>query len=262
MEVTQLYIYPIKSLGGIALQSTKVFMRGLQYDRRYMLVDEQGVFLTQRTLHKMALFKLNLNPNGFTIIYKNDTLTIPFFITGNTKKVTVWDDSVDAIVANDDFNNWFSKHLEMSVKLVFMPETGQRAVNTKYAKNNEQFSFADGYPVLMISEASLDFLNSKLKTKIGYDRFRPNIVVTANAPHAEDEFEPFGIATAKFKIAKPCGRCVVTTINQNTLQTSKEPLATLAKYRRVDDVVNFGINLICTNPGEIKIGDKLIFKIG
>lgn len=259
MEVTQLFIYPIKSLGGIALQSTQVFMRGLQYDRRYMLVDEHGVFLTQRTLHKMALFKLSLSPKGFNITHKNDQLTIPFFITGNTKLVTVWDDTVEAIVANDDINNWFSKHLEMPVKLVFMPETGQRAVNTKYAKNNEQFSFADAYPALMISEASLDFLNSKLKVKIGIDRFRPNIVITASAPHAEDEFEPFNIASVKFKIAKPCGRCVVTTINQNSLQTSKEPLATLAKYRKIDESVNFGIYLICANPGEIKIGDKLVF---
>jgi uncharacterized protein YcbX len=139
-----------------------------------------------------------------------------------------------------------------------MHQQSNRLVNPKYAQNNEQLSLADGYPVLVISEASLSFLNSKLKKPIGMDRFRPNVVINDASPHQEDELSVFNIGTAQFKVAKPCGRCVVTTINQQTLQTGKEPLATLAKYRKVGDSVNFGANVVCLKEGQIAVGDWIL----
>jgi uncharacterized protein YcbX len=254
MQISQLFIYPIKSLGGIELKQSFVTQRGLQYDRRYMLVDENGVFLTQRTLHNLALFKLSMVDDGFVVNYENHSIKVPFSITGITQKVTIWDDVVDAVIATDDLNNWFSLHLNQKMKLVYLYEQSLRPVNPKYANNNEQVSFADGYPLMMITEASLNLLNSKLKKPIGMDRFRPNVVLSGAEPHSEDELRNFKIGTAQFKVAKPCARCVVTTINQQTLQTGKEPLATLAKCRRVGDNVNFGANVICLKEGNIAIG--------
>jgi uncharacterized protein YcbX len=223
-----------------------------------MLVDENGVFISQRTMHKMALIKLSLVDDGFMVNYENQNIKVPFSITGNTQKVTIWDDVVDAVVANNEFNDWFSLHLNQKVKLVYLHEQSVRPVNPKYANNNEQVSFADGYPLMMITEASLNLLNSKLKKPIGMDRFRPNLVLSAAEPHLEDELRNFKIGTALFKVAKPCARCVVTTINQQTLQTGKEPLATLAKYRRVGDNVNFGANVICLQEGQVSVGDNVL----
>lgn len=258
MQVSQIFIYPIKSLGGIELKQSLVTQRGLQHDRRYMLVDENGLFISQRTIHKMALFKLSLVDDGFNVQYENQFVKVPFSITGITQKVTIWDDVVDAVIATDDLNNWFSLHLNKNVKLVYLHNQSVRPVNPKYANNNEQVSFADGYPLMMITEASLNLLNSKLKKPIGVDRFRPNLVLSGAEPHSEDELRNFKIGTAQFKVAKPCARCVVTTINQQTLQTGKEPLATLAKYRKVGDNVNFGVNVICLKEGDISVGDTVL----
>lgn len=257
MHITQLYIYPVKSLGGIALQQALVTGRGLQYDRRYMLVDEHNVFMTQRTLHKMALFRLALHENGFTVRYGNEQLIIPFEMKGEQITVTVWDDTVLAVRADDRYNEWFSRMLGQPVKLVYMHDESERPVNPKYADNGEQVSFADAYPVLLISEASLDLLNSKLAEPIGMDRFRPNIVVIGMEPHAEDELTFFTLNGIRFKAAKPCARCVMTTINQQTIQVGKEPLATLAKYRQSDHKINFGENVICLGEGMIYTGSEL-----
>ena len=258
MQVTQLFIYPIKSLGGIEIKQSLVTQRGLQYDRRFMLVDEHGVFLTQRTLRKMALFKLSLADNGFVVSFENKTIEIPFYLKGTTQQVTVWDDTFEAITADEKYNQWFSEQLNQPVTLVYMHQQSNRLVNPKYAQNNEQLSLADGYPVLVISESSLNLLNTKLAKPIGMDRFRPNVVINGAAPHQEDELGVFNIGSTQFKVAKPCGRCVVTTINQQTLQTSKEPLATLAKYRKVGDSVNFGANVICLKEGQIAVGDGIL----
>lgn len=257
MVVSQLFIYPIKGLGGIALQQSQVLQRGLQFDRRYMLVDENGKFITQRTIPQLALFKLSFVNEGFEITYNNQQIILPFSITGITTTVTVWDDTVEAILAPNEFNNWFSSTLKSNVRLVFMGDERQRPVNTKYAVNNEQVSFADGYPVLLLSEASLELLNSKLELAAEMERFRPNIVISGATAHQEDEFGYFSINDVKFKTAKPCGRCVVTTINPNTAVFGKEPLKTLAQYRNFNNSILFGVNVLCLNQGAIAVGMQL-----
>lgn len=251
VQVTQLYIYPVKSLGGIAVKQARITQRGLQYDRRYMLVDENGTFLTQRNLHELALFKVSFAEKGFVIAFKEHAIELPFSMEGSLIKVKIWDDVVEAISAPAYFNEWFSHALNKKVQLVYMHENSIRPVSTRYAHNNEQVSFADAYPVLLISEASLDLLNSKLEKPLDMDRFRPNIVVNNIEAHAEDQLGTFEINGVGFKAAKPCARCVVTTINQQTLETSKEPLATLAKYRMQDNKINFGMNVICLGEGSI-----------
>ncbi|MES2691005.1 MAG: MOSC N-terminal beta barrel domain-containing protein [Bacteroidota bacterium] len=251
MQVTQLYIYPVKSLGGICVQQAWVTQRGLQYDRRYMLIDESGTFLTQRTLHQLALFKLKLLENGFEITFNGQSVELPFAMEGNKIRASVWDDKLEVTLAADEYNQWFSNALKKNVRLVYMHDNSERPVSIKYAHHNEQVSFADAYPVLLISEASLDLLNSRLDETLGMDRFRPNIVVNNLGAHEEDELASFEINRVLFKTAKPCARCVVTTINQQTLETSKEPLATLAKYRMHDNKINFGVNVICLSEGQI-----------
>lgn len=228
-----------------------ITQRGLQYDRRYMLVDENGTFLTQRTVHELALFQIEFIETGFRITFNAQSVELPFIMQGEHIQVSIWDDIVEATLAADEYNQWFSNALKRQVRLVYMHDDCERPVNTKYADNNEQVSFADAYPVLLVSEASLDLLNSKLDEPLGMDRFRPNIVVKGLDPHAEDQLATFEIGHVQFKTAKPCARCVVTTINQQTLQTSKEPLATLARYRMQDNKINFGVNVICLSEGLI-----------
>lgn len=257
MVVSQLYIYPIKGLGGISLQQSQVMQRGLQFDRRYMLVDENGKFISQRTIPQLALFKLKSIDNGFEITYNNQQLILPFAISGKTTTVTIWDDTLEVILAPDEFNNWFSSVLDSSVRLVFMCDESQRPVNAKYAVNNEQVSFADGYPVLLLSEASLELLNSKLDIPAEMERFRPNIVITGAKAHQEDEFTYFSIDKVSFKVTKPCARCVVTTINPHTAVFGKEPLKTLAHYRNVNNSILFGVNLLCLTHGTIAVGMPL-----
>lgn len=216
-----------------------------------MLVDENGTFLTQRTLHELALFKIKLIENGFEITFNGQSVELPFSMEGNKMQASVWDDVVEVTLAADRYNQWFSDALKKDVRLVYMHESSERPVSIKYADNNEQVSFADAYPVLLISEASLDLLNSRLDERLDMDRFRPNIVVNGLEAHEEDRLTTFEIDRVLFKAAKPCARCVVTTINQQTLKTSKEPLATLAKYRMQNNKINFGVNVICLSEGQI-----------
>lgn len=261
MQVTQLFIYPIKSLGGIALNTSQVEQRGLRYDRRYMLVDKQGNFLSQRELPQLTMFKLTLVQDGFCVHYQDKQLHVPFVMDGNMEKVTVWDDEVEAVVADDLYNQWFSACLGQQIRLVFMPESAKRLVSTNYAQQGEEVSFADGYPILLLSEASLTLLNSKLTTTIDMDRFRPNVVITGCEAHEEGSFSVFKVGDSLLKRVKPCARCVVTTINQLTGEASKEPLYTLATYRMEGNKIMFGENILCLQEGEVKVGDKLVFEL-
>lgn len=260
MHLLALYIYPIKSLGGISLTRSRVTRRGLQYDRRYQLVDAQGTFLTQRNLPQLALFVTRLLPGeeGFGVTYGAETLALPWALTaGPRTTVTVWDDAVEAIVAPEEVNSWFSARLQQPVRLVYMPDDSHRPVSAKYAVDNEPVSFADGYPVLVISDASLAHLNAQLAEPIGMDRFRPNMVVQASTPHQEDLLQYFRLGGLAFKGVKPCARCVVTTINQQTATKGKEPLATLARYRSVDNKILFGQNVLCLAEGWVSVGEGL-----
>jgi uncharacterized protein YcbX len=207
----------------------------------------------------LALFKLQITKNGFVIQYKNETnFEIPFSINGDIETVKVWDDECEAIEYIEG-STWFSKMLNFTCKLFYMPNQSQRKVSEKYAQNNEITSFSDGFPILIIGQESLNFLNNKLPKPIGMDRFRPNIVFSGGKPFDEDHFKDFSIGKNLLKGVKPCSRCVITTIDQNTTKTSSEPLKTLATFRSKDNNVLFGQNLIATIiEGEIRIGDRII----
>lgn len=261
LQVSQLYIYPIKSLGGIALTAVNITDRGFEHDRRWMLVDDQGRFISQREAATMALLKVELTASGLQVYLLHeatDILLIPFApYNSHTVAVQIWDSSCKAMLVSDEADEWFSKKLGLSCRLVYMPDEAKIIIDERYNINNSVNSFADGYPILMISEASLNDLNGKTTETIPMDRFRPNLVFSGGDAFIENSMKEFEIDGLTFHGVKPCARCVVTTIDQSTATKGKEPLRTLATYRNTNNKIYFGENVIAANIGQINIGDTI-----
>jgi len=260
--LSEINIYPIKSLAGISLNSAEVEERGLKYDRRWVLVDESNTFFTQRDFPEMTLINVSVENNGLQLKHKSKTiepLVVPFEFKHKEKSdVVIWEDVVIGEFYNHEIDEWFSDILGIKCRLVKMPESTKRIVDTTYAKN-KIVSFADGYPFLIIGQASLDDLNSRLEKPLPMNRFRTNFVFTGGKPFEEDNWKKFKIGNVIFQAVKPCARCVITTTNQDTAERLYEPLLTLSKYRKTNNKVNFGMNLICESTGEVMIGDKIEF---
>ena len=257
-QITQLYIYPVKSLGGIALKESRVEARGLQHDRRWMLCDENNQFITQRKFAHLALFKLQLIDSGFQIEFQGNYIQIPYSINGDRIQVKIWEDTCDAI-EYPEASAWFTKMLSITCKLCYMPHDTKRIVDEKYAGSNQINSFSDGFPILIAGQQSLDFLNQKLKQPIDINRFRPNMVFDGGSAYDEDSFSMFSINDVLFKGVKPCARCQVIGIDQNTSMVNLEPLSVLSSYRNVNNKVLFGQNVIVLKEdGLIKVGNQLI----
>lgn len=261
--VSALYIYPVKSLGGIRLASARLTDRGLQWDRRWMLVDDDGRFLSQREHPALAQFATTIDGAQLTICHRTsaETVNIPLHgSSGNAIETQIWDDRCMAEKVDPAIDLWFSKHLGARCQLVHMPDHTRREVDSKYAHDHEITSFSDAFPILMIGQASLDELNSRLSQPLPMNRFRPNIVFEGGQPFEEDEMAQFEINSIRFTAAKPCARCVITTIDQQTLQRGTEPLKTLATYRRMDHKILFGQNLLYFGTGNISVGDPIHVK--
>lgn len=259
--VQDIFIYPIKSLGGIRLSEAVVEEKGFQYDRRWMLVNEEGVFLSQRDYPQLALLNVELGVNELVVFRKNEKeklIQVPFEMAkGPEILVTIWDDQVLGKVVHPEISNWFSDYLGIEVNLVLMPEFSHRKVDPRYAVNEESVSFADGMPYLIIGQESLDDLNSRLESPVTMDRFRPNIVFSGGAPFLEDSLDKIKIGVVEFQIVKPCARCVMTTVDQESGVKGKEPLKTLASYRTLAGKVYFGQNAVALRTGKVKIGDHI-----
>ena len=261
LSISHLYVYPIKSLGGIELNSASLTDRGIEHDRRWMLVDEEYRFMTQRVYPQMALLRTAIHANEITVYEKGnevDKISLNLYPTGNgMMKVQVWDDVCDAMQMSDEINQWFSQKLNCACKLVYMPDATKRKVNAEYALHDDITGFSDAFPVLMIGQASLDDLNSRLDKPVPMNRFRPNIVFTGGTAFEEDTMKHFQISGIDFYAVKPCARCVVTTTDQETGIAAKEPLKTLSSYRTGNSIVYFGQNILYKNEGIIKVGDEL-----
>jgi uncharacterized protein YcbX len=259
LTLSEIWIYPVKSLGGIRLSSSKVMEKGLLYDRRFMLVDENGKFMTQRVYPKMALFKLSINDSTLIVQHHQDILTIPIVPPLNEPAVSVqiWENIVQAHEVNTTYSAWFTERLDIQCKLVFFPEGYERPVDPAYKVNDEHVSLADAYPFLIIGQSSLDDLNARLKEPVPMNRFRPNFIFTGGEPFEEDHWRNFQIGSNGFIAVKPCARCVLTTVNQDTAEKGAEPLKTLASYRTRNSKVYFGQNLVATHHTEVKVGDKI-----
>ena len=259
--VQNLYLYPIKSLGGIAVQEAQVEERGFKYDRRWMLVDQSGEFLTQRQYPQLALLQVTLGESELVVFSKVDpSRKISFDLelnSGKEMQVKVWGDAVAALQVAPEVSAWFCDFLGMNVDLVLMPESSHRKMDPRYAVQEESVSFADGMPYVMIGQASLDDLNGRLSDPVGMDRFRPNLVFSGGEAYAEDQFKQLQIGEVEFQVVKPCARCVMITVNQQTGEKGKEPLATLARYRTVNNKVYFGQNAVALTQGIVRVGDPI-----
>lgn len=224
-----------------------------------MLVDHENVFMTQRKYPQLSQIKISLTVESILVSYDGlSDLKIPLEYPKNPNvEVTVWNDQVSAVESPEPINEWFSKVVGESCKLVFMSEKSSRLVNPERALNGETVSFADGYPYLILGQSSLDDLNSRMEEDLPMNRFRPNIVVEGSQPYAEDNWKHIQIGNVKFYVSHTCKRCVFMTIDQETGKKGKEPLKTLATYRRQGNDVIFGVNTLAVSTGNIKVGDSV-----
>ncbi len=241
------------------MQSAKVLGKGLLHDRRYMLVNKANQFLTQRTLPILALFKFSITDHGFTVIHKGDSIELPFQPQKLNGEVNagIWNDTVKAHVMDEDYHRWFSDRIGKPCRLVYFPEENRRPVDENFAKNNEQVSLADGYPFLIIGQSSLDDLNGRLEIPLPMNRFRPNFVFDDGKPFEEDSWRNFAIGNNRFVGLKPCARCLIPTINQDTAEQGTEPLKTMAGFRKREGKVFFGQNLVAVDYYEVREGDEI-----
>lgn len=259
MQLTGLNIYPVKSLKGLSIKMMEIGKKGPMFDRRWMVVDEQGLFLTQRKWPKMALIETALDRDHLYLSFPDGCkVSLPFTEKGKKIAVEVWKDRCDAIDQGDEAAAALSSFLEVSCRLVYLPESSHRLVNRDYTVTEEdEVGFADGFPFLLISEASLAELNGRLTTPVCMDRFRPNLVISGCPPFEEDRMRRIRIGTVEFELVKPCSRCIVTTIDQATGEKGIEPLQTLSTYRKKEKGIMFGQNLIHRNLGILKLGDPV-----
>lgn len=258
--ISELLIYPVKSLGGIRMESCRVTDRGFEHDRRWMLVDAKNRFITQREFPELVFFRTAILGNNICITDKRDncSISIPLVTNGGeTIAVDIWDDRCEAICMDQPISDWFSERLLQPVRMVYMPDQSRRPVDPAYAENGELTSFSDGYPVLIIGEASLQDLNRRLEIPITMDRFRPNIVFKGELPFEEDGFLEIFSGDVQFRAVKPCARCILTTTDQESGIRSPEPLKTLSVYRKLNNKIYFGQNLLVLKIGRIQVGDKL-----
>jgi uncharacterized protein len=265
ITISELYTYPIKSLGGIQLKEVQLTDRGFEHDRRWMLVDANNRFLTQREHARMALLQPTIANDCIEVCDKHnpvEKIRIPF-VADSTEElaVTIFSDTCRAVSMSNEINQWFCRFLQIPCKLVYMPDDSLRKVDENFAKEPKNITaFSDGYPILMISKESLADLNSRLEETLSVNRFRPNLVIEGGLPYEEDSMEHFIINDLSFYGVKPCARCMITTINQQTTEKGKEPLKTLATYRMKNNKIYFGQNVIAESIGQLKTGDQLTLK--
>ncbi len=267
-------IYPIKSLAGVHLKTSKFSVNGLLYDRCLMLIDEQNVFISQRSHPVLSLLKTELNDGIFSISKPNDldsTLSIDLNLLEKTfdlspQKVEIWEDKILAQGSSlNDIDRWFTEFLGIKCSLVRLPENStERQIDKQYQHSNAMKSvlFTDGFPILIIGSASLSDLNNRLDKPVAMQQFRPNLVFEGGNAYEEDFWHEFTIGQAAFIGTKPCSRCIMTTIESKKGVFQKEPLRTLATYRKQkNNKIYFGQNiLIGSNVGtetSLSIGDKI-----
>lgn len=255
--LSQIHIYPIKSTAGIQLSNSWVDNLGLSFDRRFVLTDINGKFITARTEPKLTLIQASIIESGLIITAPNmPTLAIKYGDFSNKyQSVTVWSDHIQGQHCQPAYDRWFSQFINKPCQLMFFGQQSARNVKDK----SNQVAYADGYPLLLISEASLAALNRLCPTNVKMQQFRPNIVVKDCDAFDEDGWQLIRIGEVEFEITKPCSRCIFTTVDPETgtFNKQREPLKTLARFRKGNDgEIYFGQNLIPLNTGQIKVGNQ------
>ncbi|MFL5495210.1 MAG: MOSC domain-containing protein [Gemmatimonadales bacterium] len=263
LTLTGLTLYPIKSAAGIRVSHWEVDAFGLQHDRRWMVVDSAGNFLTQRSHPRLALVHPSTRDGALRVEAPDvPALELPLHPSSPVRtSVVVWRDRCDALWLGERPAEWFSRVLGCDCSLVYMPDDSVRPTDpivTPRSVPSARVSFADGFPFLLISQESLDDLNGRLTTPLPMNRFRPNLVIAGGHPFVEDELRSFQIAGIRFEVVKPCDRCAITTTDQETARRGKEPLHTLATYRRRGSAVFFGQNVVHQGRGRLSVRDPLL----
>ncbi|MCO7571150.1 MOSC domain-containing protein [Pseudomonas chlororaphis] len=260
MRLSALYRYPLKSARGETLQQIGLDKLGLEGDRRWMLVDEaSGRFLTQRAVARMSQLSALYNDQGGLTLSAAGlaSLEVPLpDAAAALRGVTIWQDSLRVPDAGDEAAAWVSEFVGKPTRLVQVPPERARSTAAGYGKDDDQVAFADGFPLLLIGQASLDDLSSRVGRPLEMLRFRPNLVIEGSDAFAEDQWRRIRIGDLEFRVVKPCSRCILTTIDPQTGERSadREPLATLQKYRAQADGAMFGQNLVNDGPGHLQVG--------
>lgn len=255
LTLASLRIYPVKSCGGLSPAEWPVDAFGFRSDRRWMVVDLAGRFLTQREEPRLALIRPALETGGLVLRAPGmPELRLPL-VPATRERVTVqvWRDATEGVPVSAGAAQWLSRYLGSPVRLVWMPDDVLRPTDPRYAEGY-RVSFADGFGFLVISEASLTDLNRRLDTPLPMNRFRPNLVVSGSEPFAEDDWRRIRIGGLELRLVKPCGRCVVTTTDQETAERGREPLRTLATFRERDGKLMFGMNAVHRGTGPLAMG--------
>jgi uncharacterized protein YcbX len=259
IRLSSLHVYPIKSCGGTAVEEWEVDERGLRHDRRWMLVDETGRFLSQRRHPRMSLVEVRIEADHLAVSAPEmPALQVPFSLTGSKPMLAgVWGDLVETLPVGEEADRWFGEFLGVRCRLVHLPEESVREVDPDYGRAGDRIGLADGFPFLLISEGSLADLNARLEAPLQMDRFRPNLVVAGCGPFAEDGWSTIRVGPITLRVVKPCARCAITTVDQRTAARGKEPLRTLATFRRSGTKVLFGQNLVHDETGLLRAGDPV-----
>ena len=256
--LSELWIYPVKGCRGSSLAHARLGWAGLVGDREWMIVDADGRFLSQRTHPRLALVAPRLEDGRLVLTAPGlaDLEVSPDALEPRPP-VTVWRDTVAAVSAGIRARTWLAEWLGVPCDLVRMAQGVHRPVDPRYADSDDEVSFADGFPVLLISQGSLGELNRRLEEPLPMDRFRPNLVVSGCPPFAEDGWSALEIGEVRLRVAKPCARCIVTTVDQTTGVRGREPLVTLARFRSRDGKLLFGQNLVPLRPGAVRLGETV-----
>jgi uncharacterized protein len=261
MRVTELYVYPVKGAAAVALQSARLDSFGIEHDRRWMVVDDAGAFITQRNAAELGLLQPHLEPGALVLrSARAGELRLPLAPSAcglEEVRVRVWDDEVDAVDAGAGAASYLRAHLGFGARLLYMPDATLRQADLAYARPGDRVSFADGFPLLLLTQESLDALGRRVGQALPMLRFRPNVVVAGATPHAEDAWHRIRVGSIACDVVKPCARCVVTTLDPATAVGGDEPLRTLATYRRWQGKVWFGQNVIHRAHGTIAVGDRV-----
>jgi uncharacterized protein YcbX len=261
LRLSALHIYPVKSCAPLAQEVAQVLPRGLAGDRRWMIVDPSGRFVTGRQQPRLTLIRAEPVECGLRLSAPGlETLTIAQPARCAPRQaVTVWRSEVDAPLADRAAAEWIGRFLGSPANLVYMDDAAVRAVDGSYGRPGDEVSFADGFPLLLIGEGSLAALNARLAAPVPMLRFRPNLVVAGATPHAEDGWKTVRVGNVEFEAVKPCSRCIFTTVihDRGELDPSGEPMKSLKRYRTMPGGVMFGQNLIARGTGTIRVGDAV-----
>ncbi|MET8976624.1 MOSC N-terminal beta barrel domain-containing protein [Streptomyces sp. NPDC004539] len=268
-ELLSIHVHPVKAFQGVSPLEAEVEPWGPVGDRRWAVVDDGGKVVTQRQQPRLALAAAEPLPGGGVLLSAPGLAPLEVAVPEpvGTVVVEIFRDKVEGVPAAPAAHAWCSAFLGADVRLVHMDDPAtRRPVDPEYALPGETVAFADGYPLLATTTASLDALNSLItrgehaaEGPLPMDRFRPNVVVGGTEPWAEDGWSRLTIGKVAFRAAKKCGRCVVTTTDQTTAERGKEPLATLGRHRRIGGKLVFGQNLVPLTRGVIRVGDPVRF---